>query len=238
MGVGGGRPEAGRPPGPRAHAPPLPAPQRGYEVLGAYLSPVSDGYPKPGLAPARDRVALCEAAASDAAAAGAPLAVDGWEAGSATPVRSLAVLRAVEARLAKAWPPEKGPDCGALPPSAPRAVLVCGEDVLASMAAPGAWAEGHPAEIGAAHGVVVVARTPAPAAAHPPAATLLAPGGPLAAMAPGVTVVADAAGLDRVSSSLARRELAAGRPVRWLLPPAVEGEVRRRGLYGANAASA
>jgi len=208
--------------------------QRGFEVLGAYLSPVSDGYAKPGLAPARDRLALCAAAAADAAAAGAPVAVDAWEAGSPTPVRTLDVLRSVEARLAEALGEggkRRGNDPS--PPSAPRAVLVCGEDMLASMAAPGVWAEGHPREIGARHGVVAVARAPPAAGAHPPADALLAPGGPLAALSPGVTVVADPAGLDSVSSSLARGELAAGRSVRWLLPPSVEAAVRRRKLYGA-----
>ena len=203
-------------------------------MLGGYLSPVADGYAKPGLAPAADRLALCAAAAADAAAAGAPLAVDGWEAASCDgPVRSLHVLRAVEARLAAAMENDAASSSSpssSSPPPPPRAMLLCGEDMLASMAAPGVWAEGHVGAIMREHGVVCVRRRPdgrAPSSADP-----FAPGGALAPYKDNVVFVGDAAGLDAVSSTLVRREAAAGRPVRWLTPAGVEAEARRRGLYG------
>ena len=203
--------------------------------MGGYLSPVADGYGKPGLAAARDRLALCAAAAADAAASGAPLAVDGWEASStAGPVRSLHVLQSVEARLASALA-GGGSDADATttshpPPPTPRAMLLCGEDVLASMATPGVWAEGHVAAILDAHGVVCVRRDSNASSSSAPA--LLAPGGALARHAAGVVLVSDGAGLATgMSSTAVRAEVAAGRPLRWLVPPRVEAEVRARRLY-------
>ncbi len=62
--------------------------QRGYDVLGGYLSPVNDAYSKPGLAPAVHRVAMCRAAATSS-----PLVmVDAWEAQQPDYVRTLRVL--------------------------------------------------------------------------------------------------------------------------------------------------
>ena len=50
--------------------------QEGYEVVGGYLSPVSDGYKKKGLLSSVHRIAMCEAAASDSEW----IKVDSWEA--------------------------------------------------------------------------------------------------------------------------------------------------------------
>lgn len=50
---------------PRYPHPPSPLnAQRGYDVLGGYLSPVHEGYGKPGLASAEQRCAMAEAAAA------------------------------------------------------------------------------------------------------------------------------------------------------------------------------
>ncbi len=37
--------------------------QAGYDVLGAYMSPVHDAYTKKGLAPVHHRIAMCQLAA-------------------------------------------------------------------------------------------------------------------------------------------------------------------------------
>ena len=50
--------------------------QAGYDVWGCYLSPVNDAYGKPGLAPVKDRVAMCQLAAQDSD----KIMVDAWEA--------------------------------------------------------------------------------------------------------------------------------------------------------------
>lgn len=42
--------------------------QAGYDVLGGYMSPVNDGYGKPGLLPAAHRLRMCELAADAAPA--------------------------------------------------------------------------------------------------------------------------------------------------------------------------
>jgi nicotinamide mononucleotide adenylyltransferase len=47
-----------------------------FEIIGAYFSPVSDAYAKPGLAPAHHRVKMCELAVIDSNW----IMVDPWEA--------------------------------------------------------------------------------------------------------------------------------------------------------------
>lgn len=59
------------------------------------MSPVNDAYSKPGLAPARHRVAMCQMAAADSSI----IMVDGWEAAQPQYQRSLAVLRHVSSEL-------------------------------------------------------------------------------------------------------------------------------------------
>ena len=171
-----------------SHPDPSPLLQLGYEVLGGYLSPVADGYGKPGLAPGAT-ASHCARGRGRRGRLRRPLAVDGWEASStAGPVRSLHVLQAVEARLASAL--KSGGDANAdatssSPPlPTPRAMLLCGEDVLASMAAPGVWVEGHVASILDSHGVVCVRRSTASSSSSSSAPALLAPGGALARTRP------------------------------------------------------
>ena len=59
-----------------------------YELLGAYFSPVSDGYNKPGLCGWKDRVEMCLQATKDSEY----IMVDSWEASQATFVRTCKVL--------------------------------------------------------------------------------------------------------------------------------------------------
>lgn len=204
----------------------------GEEVLGGFLSPTADAYSTRAAstekaaslsrAPAEDRLALCRvAAASDPLAS---LAVDEWEARvgekQKAPVRTLRVLQAVEARVASAIreAEEKGEASSSSPLPLPRAVLLCGEDLLASMATPGVWDAAQVEEIAREHGLVCVLREPSSTSSststsssssrsHPRAKTLLSPGGPLSHLSPFVTLVEDPAGLRVVSSSLARAEL-------------------------------
>lgn len=50
--------------------------QLGYDVWGGYMSPVNDGYKKPGLAPGPHRLAMCRLAAQSSDI----IMVDDWEA--------------------------------------------------------------------------------------------------------------------------------------------------------------
>ncbi|GFR44446.1 hypothetical protein Agub_g5657, partial [Astrephomene gubernaculifera] len=193
--------------------------RRGYDVWGAYLSPVADAYGKSGLAPAADRVTMCRLAAAEsetspvaaAAAAAAAAASEGekgshdgstlnfkprsnpeadlvmvydWEARQPGYTRTLAVLRRVESEL-RDWLQQgqqggpmgpSGAPAAAAPAHSPRqdapgqqdgqqqggqesgvrAMLLCGGDVLASMASPGVWRD--PDVILREHGVVCVDR--------------------------------------------------------------------------------
>ena len=66
--------------------------QAGHLVLGGYLSPVNDAYRKPGLLPAKHRIAMCQLAA-----AGSDLTmVDTWEAAQNEAQRSLTVLQRIQ----------------------------------------------------------------------------------------------------------------------------------------------
>jgi nicotinamide mononucleotide adenylyltransferase len=59
-----------------------------YEVLGAYFSPVSDAYAKPGLAPGPHRVRMCELAVHDSTW----IMVDPWESSQPKYMRTASVL--------------------------------------------------------------------------------------------------------------------------------------------------
>ncbi|KAG2423114.1 hypothetical protein HXX76_002338 [Chlamydomonas incerta] len=105
-----------------------------------------------------------------------------------------------------------------------RAMLLCGADVLASMASPGVWRD--PDVILREHGVVCIAR-----AGSPLDALLSTPGNVLHEHRDRVVLVTDHVG-NSISSSAVRAELAAGRPVRHLLPAGVPSYIHARGLYG------
>ncbi|KAG2448106.1 hypothetical protein HYH02_007130 [Chlamydomonas schloesseri] len=110
-----------------------------------------------------------------------------------------------------------------------RAMLLCGADVLASMASPGVWRD--PDVILREHGVVCIAR-----AGSPLDALLSTPGNVLYEHRHRVVLVTDRVG-NSISSSAVRAELAAGRPVRHLLPAGVLSYIHARGLYGTGGGS-
>ncbi|KAG2489800.1 hypothetical protein HYH03_011749 [Edaphochlamys debaryana] len=278
--------------------------RRGYDVWGAYLSPVADSYGKPGLAPAADRVAMCRLAADPTPSLSGSawrshdsraqtqaiqdpepdlVMVYDWEARQPGYTRSLAVLRRVESELSE-WlqggsrsgsgsgpdpsapsttssssspdsialstaPPTSPPlppststsaPAPALPSSPPqphphsgqpqpqrevRAMLLCGADVLASMAVPGVWRD--PDVILRDHGVACVAREGSDLQA-----LLDTPGTVLYDYRDRIVLVYDRVG-NSISSSRVRAELAAGRPVRHLVPAGALSYIYERGLYGA-----
>lgn len=70
----------------------------GFEVIGGYLSPVSDHYAKPGLIASEHRVAMCRAALHDSDW----LQVDDWEAMQSEWLITAAVLTSFKNRLALA----------------------------------------------------------------------------------------------------------------------------------------
>ncbi|KAK9807240.1 hypothetical protein WJX73_001226 [Symbiochloris irregularis] len=214
--------------------------QDGFDVLGGYMSPVNDAYGKAGLASAQHRVNMCQLASADS-----PLVmVDGWEAAQPQYQNSLFVLRHVTVRLQDSLQGDSTPSPAGPPdaassrehglqdelartcdPDAPRAMLLCGADLLESFVKPGVWRDGHVRHILEQHGVVCVARKGSDAEA------LLAREGTLLhELRTRVIVVTDPVQND-TSSTVVRDELAQGRPVRYLTSSSVVEYIQQHRLY-------
>jgi len=217
---------------------------RGYDVLGAYLSPVNDAYWKRDLAPGRHRVQMCHEAAADSDF----IMVDAWEVEQQQYTRTLHVLEYLEKRLCQLFQAtssdssittnssskEKSDvasnvpkDC---PPSSlePRTMLVCGADVVESMADESLWKQDLLETLLKKHGVVCISRDGAGANA---VRLLSQPGTLLYQYRDNVILLQDPVP-NEISSSAVRRELKEGRSVKSLIAPAVEEYIQKHGLYG------
>lgn len=89
--------------------------------------------------------------------------VDAWEAAQPHYTRTLVELQRVQAELGRAFSTEERGGAGVLASSAgpapsPRAVLVCGADVLETMADPSLWRQDLLDALLSQHGVVCVTR--------------------------------------------------------------------------------
>jgi nicotinamide mononucleotide adenylyltransferase len=113
-------------------------------------------------------------------------------------------------------------------PLQPRTMLVCGADVVESMADASLWKQDLLATLLKNHGVVCITRDGAGANA---AWLLNQPGTLLYQYRDNVILVQDPVP-NEISSSAVRRELKEGRSVKYLIAPAVEEYIRQHGLYG------
>lgn len=95
-------------------------------VVGGLLSPVSDAYNKPELAPAEHRTAMCQLAV----ASSDWIAVDEWEARQAQHQTTLRVLTSIEQRLANSY-------------GKVRVMLLAGADLIRSFDVPGTARPSH-----------------------------------------------------------------------------------------------
>ncbi len=106
-----------------------------FEIIGAYFSPVSDAYAKPGLAPWRDRVAMCDLAVKDSDW----IMVDSWESSQPKYQRTASVLDHFDSEL------NAGEDGGCLMADGSRVpiqiMLLAGGDLIQSFAVPNLWKE-------------------------------------------------------------------------------------------------
>lgn len=109
-----------------------------FEVVGSYLSPVSDAYKKPALARARHRLAMCELAA-----ASTDIMVDPWEAlrcdaatGEPVYTGTVDVLRHVDHEINRDGGIETSDGLGKV---RAQIVLLMGADVAATMGDPKVW---------------------------------------------------------------------------------------------------
>lgn len=110
-----------------------------FEVVGSYLSPVSDAYKKPALARAHDRLAMCELAVGDRP----DIMVDPWEAlrcdeATREPVytSTVDVLRHVDDEINRDGGIETSDGLGKV---RARIVLLMGADVAATMGDQKLW---------------------------------------------------------------------------------------------------
>ena len=97
-----------------------------YEVIGGYISPVSDRYNKAGLASAAHRIRMCELAAEQTSDW---LMVDPWEAIQSEYQPTAVVLDHMYESVKSLLPEGSKP---------PQITLLCGADLLMSMV-PGVW---------------------------------------------------------------------------------------------------
>ncbi|PHH84716.1 hypothetical protein CDD83_1506 [Cordyceps sp. RAO-2017] len=117
-----------------------------FDVVGSYLSPVSDAYNKPSLARARDRVAMCTLAV-EADDANASIMVDPWEtlrcddAGRPVYTRTADTLRHFDYEINHVLGGIQAADGSRLDA---RIALLIGADVAMTMSDPNVW---DPADI-------------------------------------------------------------------------------------------
>ncbi|KAM5377307.1 hypothetical protein ACJZ2D_005126 [Fusarium nematophilum] len=106
----------------------------GFEVVGGYLSPVSDAYQKKGLAPANHRIEMCRLATENSKW----LMVDPWEAESPTYIPTARVLDHFDYEINEVM---GGIECTDGTRKRARIVLLAGLDLIQTMSAPGVWDE-------------------------------------------------------------------------------------------------
>lgn len=112
-----------------------------YEIMAGYYSPVSSYYKKSGLAPAMDRVRMCELAVEHTSTW---LMVDPWEAGQPEYQRTAVVLEHFDEMLN--GPKGQGGGAGGLVMSDGKrrkykVMLLAGGDLIESFGEPGVWSE-------------------------------------------------------------------------------------------------
>lgn len=180
-----------------------------YQVIGGFLSPVSDAYEKPGLAPAVHRLQMCSLAVADSPW----IANDAWEACQAEWHTTVSVLDSFRQRLAQHGYEDVG------------IKLVAGADLVQSFQVPNLWTpEDMHAITGPAYGLVIVERW-----ASDIAEFLLT--NPILFRNRRTIIVAKQYISNDISSTKIRLFLRRGLSVKYLLPDPVIDYIRANGLY-------
>lgn len=125
----------------------------GFEVVGGFLSPVSDAYKKKGLAPARHRIRMCELATENNSKW---LMVDPWEAESPTYIPTARVLDHFDYEINEVM---GGIECTDGTRKRARIVLLAGLDLIQTMSTPGVWDERDLNHILSNYGVFALERS-------------------------------------------------------------------------------
>lgn len=106
-----------------------------FELVGGYMSPVSDAYKKAGLASARDRLRMCELAVDQTSNW---LMVDPWEATQENYMPTAQVLDHFEHEINDVLGGIERPDGSR---ARARIALLAGADLIQTMSTPGVWSE-------------------------------------------------------------------------------------------------
>ncbi|WVQ81152.1 nicotinate (nicotinamide) nucleotide adenylyltransferase [Cryptococcus sp. DSM 104549] len=109
-----------------------------YEIMAGYYSPVSSYYKKSGLAPAKDRVRMCELAVEHTSTW---LMVDPWEAGQPEYQRTAVVLDHLDEMLNGGKDGEGGLVRSDGTRRRYKIMLLAGGDLIESFGEPGVWSE-------------------------------------------------------------------------------------------------
>jgi len=117
----------------------------GYEVVGGYVSPVSDGYGKKGLLPSSHRTEMCKLSVQNSDW----IMVDDWEVGFPKWTVTYQVLQHFSHEA------NKGRSSSLQPI---RSVLICGSDLLDSFNTPGVWDPQDIRDILKNHGIACISR--------------------------------------------------------------------------------
>lgn len=124
-----------------------------FEVMGGYLSPVSDAYKKAGLASSQHRLRMCELAADQTSNW---LMVDAWEAVQPDYMPTALVLDHVDREINEVLGGVETPEGGR---KSVRVVLLAGADLIQTMSSPGVWSDKDLDHILGRYGTFIVERT-------------------------------------------------------------------------------
>jgi len=185
-----------------------------FEILGGYLSPVSDMYKKPGLLSARHRVTMCTLAAEDS---DTWLMVDHWEAFQSYQ-RTAIVLDHFDHEINTVLGGAQTQDGEH---RRVRIMLLAGSDLIGTMSEPGVWSYSDLDHILGRYGCLIVER----AGTGMDQAT-----DSLARWRNNIYLISQLIQND-VSSTKVRLFLRRGLSVRYLLPNAVVDYIDRNELY-------
>ncbi|KAF5355181.1 hypothetical protein D9756_005470 [Leucocoprinus leucothites] len=185
-----------------------------FEIVGAYLSPVSEEYKKPGLLSARHRVNMCTLAAEES---NNWLMVDPWEAFQSYQ-RTAIVLDHFDHEINTVLGGVQTEDGQR---RTVRPMLLAGSDLIATMSEPGVWSYSDLDHILGRYGCLIVER----------AGTGMDQAvDSLARWRDNIYLISQLIQND-VSSTKVRLFLRRGLSVRYLLPNAVVDYIEQRGLY-------
>jgi nicotinamide mononucleotide adenylyltransferase len=190
-------------------------PSCNFEIVGAYLSPVSDQYKKPGLLSADHRINMCQLATGQASSW---LMVDSWEPTQPEYQRTAVVLNHFEHEINVVL---GGARTSEGDMKSVRIMLLAGSDLLSTMADPGVWSASDLDHILGRYGAFIVERT---------GADLERAMDALQKWSNNIFVVSQMIQND-VSSTKIRLFLRRGMSVRYLLPSDVIDYIEEHGLY-------